>query len=101
MDGAERRSLAVRALDARARRGRRARAPQLDGAGGRREPGASKGALLRRARPDQPGGSRVERGVSRYDLNIVLYRLKKDEAFRSRFEVDPRGTLVDADLTDE
>jgi hypothetical protein len=31
----------------------------------------------------------------------VLYRLKKDEAFRDRFRADPRRALADADLTDE
>ncbi len=39
--------------------------------------------------------------MSRYDLNIILYRLKKDEAFRARFDADPRGALADAELTDE
>jgi hypothetical protein len=39
--------------------------------------------------------------VSRYDTNVVLYRLKKDPAFRDRFRADPRRALADADLTDE
>jgi hypothetical protein len=39
--------------------------------------------------------------VSRYETNIVLYRLKKDPAFRDRFRSDPRQALADADLTDE
>jgi hypothetical protein len=39
--------------------------------------------------------------VSRYDLNVVLYRLKKDAAFRARFKADARAALADADLTDE
>jgi hypothetical protein len=39
--------------------------------------------------------------MSRYETNIVLYRLKKDPAFRDRFRADPRRTLADAELTDE
>ena len=39
--------------------------------------------------------------VSRYDLNVVLYRLKKDGAFRARFKADPIAALADTDLTDE
>jgi hypothetical protein len=39
--------------------------------------------------------------VSRYETNVVLYRLKKDRAFRDRFRADPRGALADADLTAE
>jgi len=39
--------------------------------------------------------------MSRYETNVVLYRLKKDEAFRDRFRADPRRVLADADLTDE
>ena len=39
--------------------------------------------------------------MSRYETNVVLYRLKKDEAFRDRFRADPRAALADADLTDE
>jgi hypothetical protein len=39
--------------------------------------------------------------VSRYDLNVVLYRLKKDRAFRERFRSDPGGALAGAELTDE
>lgn len=38
--------------------------------------------------------------MSRYDLNIILYRLKKDDAFRARFASDPRGAIADADLTE-
>jgi Aromatic-ring-opening dioxygenase LigAB, LigA subunit len=38
--------------------------------------------------------------VSRYETNVVLYRLKKDAAFRDRFRADPRRVLADADLTD-
>jgi Aromatic-ring-opening dioxygenase LigAB, LigA subunit len=39
--------------------------------------------------------------MSRYETNVVLYRLKKDGAFRDRFRADPRAALADADLTDE
>jgi hypothetical protein len=39
--------------------------------------------------------------VSRYDVNIVLYRLKKDAAFRARFRSDPTAALRGAELTDE
>ena len=39
--------------------------------------------------------------MSRYETNVVLYRLKKDEAFRDRFRADPRQALADVDLTEE
>ena len=39
--------------------------------------------------------------MSRYETNVVLYRLKKDAAFRERFRADPVKALADADLTDE
>jgi len=39
--------------------------------------------------------------VSRYDVNVVLYRLKKDAAFRSRFREDPDRALAGADLSAE
>ena len=39
--------------------------------------------------------------MSRYETNVVLYRLKKDAAFRARFRADPRQALADADLTEE
>jgi len=39
--------------------------------------------------------------MSRYETNVVLYRLKKDEAFRDRFRADPRRALADVDLSDE
>jgi hypothetical protein len=38
--------------------------------------------------------------VSRYAINSVLYRLKKDPEFRARFGADPRAALADADLTE-
>lgn len=39
--------------------------------------------------------------MSRYDLNVLLYRLKKDRAFRERFKRDPGQTLAGADLTND
>ncbi|HKD00320.1 MAG TPA: Os1348 family NHLP clan protein [Methylomirabilota bacterium] len=39
--------------------------------------------------------------MSRYETNVVLYRLKKDETFRDRFRADPRRALADVDLTEE
>ena len=39
--------------------------------------------------------------MSRYETNVVLYRLKKDATFRDRFRADPRQALADVDLTDE
>ena len=39
--------------------------------------------------------------MSRYETNVVLYRLKKDPAFRDRFRADPRGSLAGVELTDE
>jgi aromatic-ring opening dioxygenase LigAB LigA subunit len=39
--------------------------------------------------------------MSRYDLNVLLYRLKKDRAFRERFQRDPGQALAGVDLTDE
>jgi Aromatic-ring-opening dioxygenase LigAB, LigA subunit len=39
--------------------------------------------------------------MSRYETNVVLYRLKKDAAFRDRFRASPGQTLADADLSDE
>jgi aromatic-ring opening dioxygenase LigAB LigA subunit len=39
--------------------------------------------------------------VSRYDVNVVLYRLKKDAAFRAWFQADARAALAAADLTEE
>ncbi len=39
--------------------------------------------------------------MSRYDLNVTLYRLKKDAAFRARFQADPAAVLADLDLTAE
>ncbi len=39
--------------------------------------------------------------MSRYDLNVILYRLKKDAAFRARFRADAHAALAGADLTAE
>ena len=39
--------------------------------------------------------------MSRYDVNVILYRLKKDGAFRERFRADPAAALAGADLSDE
>ena len=36
--------------------------------------------------------------MSRYETNVVLYRLKKDRAFRDRFRANPGQALADADL---
>ena len=38
--------------------------------------------------------------MSRYEINSLLYRLKKDPEFRARFDRDPRAALADADLTE-
>jgi hypothetical protein len=38
--------------------------------------------------------------VSRYAVNILLYRLKKDSAYRARFLREPEAALADVDLTD-
>ncbi|HEX7786894.1 MAG TPA: Os1348 family NHLP clan protein [Methylomirabilota bacterium] len=37
--------------------------------------------------------------MSRYEVNSLLYRLKKDPEFRARFDRDARAALADADLT--
>lgn len=39
--------------------------------------------------------------MSRYETNVVLYRLKKDAGFRDRFRANPHQALADADLSDE
>jgi len=39
--------------------------------------------------------------MSRYDVNVLLYRLKKDRGFREQFRRDPRAVLAAADLTDD
>ena len=37
--------------------------------------------------------------MSRYAVNSLLYRLKKDSAYRARFLREPETTLADLDLT--
>lgn len=37
--------------------------------------------------------------MSRYAVNSLLYRLKKDPAFRAAFLADPPGAVAGADLT--
>jgi len=39
--------------------------------------------------------------MSRYDVNVILYKLKKDAAFRTRFQASPQAVLAGADLSDE
>ncbi|HEV8441641.1 MAG TPA: Os1348 family NHLP clan protein [Methylomirabilota bacterium] len=38
--------------------------------------------------------------MSRYEINSLLYRLKKDPDFRARFNADPAAALAGADLTE-
>jgi hypothetical protein len=38
--------------------------------------------------------------VSRYAVNSLLYRLKKDPDYRARFQADARATLAGLDLTE-
>jgi len=38
--------------------------------------------------------------VSRYEVNSLLYRLKKDPEFRARFVANADAALAGADLTD-
>jgi hypothetical protein len=38
--------------------------------------------------------------VSRYAVNSLLYRLKKDPEFRARFEAEPGAALAGVDLTE-
>ena len=38
--------------------------------------------------------------MSRYEVNSLLYRLKKDPQFRVRFTTDPEAALAGADLTE-
>jgi len=38
--------------------------------------------------------------MSRYEVNSLLYRLKKDPQFRARFDANPRAALAGADLTE-
>jgi len=43
----------------------------------------------------------MESRVSRYAVNSLLYRLKKDPAFRAAFLADPAAALAGADLCAE
>lgn len=38
--------------------------------------------------------------MSRYAVNSLLYRLKKDPDFRARFDADARAALAGLDLSD-
>ena len=38
--------------------------------------------------------------MSRYAVNSLLYRLKKDEAYRARFVENAAAALADVDLTE-
>ena len=39
--------------------------------------------------------------MSRYDVNVILYKLKRDAAFRTRFQASPQTVLAGADLSDD
>ena len=39
--------------------------------------------------------------MSRYEVNSLLYRLKRDRSFRARFNSDPEGALAGLDLTED
>ena len=39
--------------------------------------------------------------MSRYAVNSLLYRLKKDSAYRAQFLREPEAALADVDLTDD
>jgi hypothetical protein len=41
----------------------------------------------------------VAAGMSRYAVNSLLYRLKKDPAFRAAYLADPAAALAGADLS--
>ena len=38
--------------------------------------------------------------MSRYAVNSLLYRLKKDPDYRARFVADPAAAIADLDLTE-
>jgi Aromatic-ring-opening dioxygenase LigAB, LigA subunit len=38
--------------------------------------------------------------MSRYAVNSLLYQLKKDPAFRTRFMAEPATAIAEVDLTD-
>ena len=39
--------------------------------------------------------------MSRYAVNSLLYRLKKDSAYRAWFQREPEAALADVDLTED
>ena len=39
--------------------------------------------------------------MSRYAVNSLLYRLKKDSAYRARFLREPDAALAEVDLSDD
>jgi hypothetical protein len=39
--------------------------------------------------------------VSRYAVNSLLYRLKKDSTYRARFLREPEAALADVDLSED
>ncbi len=39
--------------------------------------------------------------MSRYAVNSLLYRLKKDSAYRAQFLREPDAALADVDLSDD
>ena len=39
--------------------------------------------------------------MSRYAVNSLLYRLKKDTAYRAQFQREPAAALAELDLTEE
>jgi len=43
----------------------------------------------------------VEGRLSRYAVNSLLYRLKKDPEFRARFGANPAASIADLDLSAE
>ena len=43
----------------------------------------------------------MEARLSRYAVNSLLYRLKKDPEFRARFGADPAASIADLDLSAE
>jgi hypothetical protein len=42
----------------------------------------------------------MEHVVSRYAVNSLLYRLKKDQAYRARFVANAADAIADLDLTE-
>src|SRR4029077_2176092 len=100
LDGGRRARPAPRSDRRRAAQVRQSRVPQLDGLARRRHAGPGGSPLLRRAPADQHGRPRVESVVSRYAVNSLLYRLKKDEAYRARFVENAAAALAGVDLTD-